>query len=396
MINREIIYERDINKSYMKIPAVMEPCFDEKLMIQKKYTGCIPMEKCFVNGQGQYWYNITGKQALDAYCRINPIGLHFFETLILRICSQLEILEWNLIDTNCLMIDPELIFLNSRGEELSFVLYPCSSSDFFKDLQQLMEYLLTKLDHGEKEAVQAAYHIYEITLSEVYSIADLKNAILKNKADVIEENTMQREDISAFAKEKGKTIRIQPKQTLEDELESVAMMRQEKSADKGKGEGTLAKLLERTKQMLHFSSSEKKSSEKKKVQIKEEIPDVVYPEEEEVQQVVEIHPTVCMASSFGEPKGLLLYEGCCGYMDFELRQAICFVGKSQKAHLIIDRETISQLHAKIEYTDGMYHIEDMNSTNGTFINDLLLNYKERKILQPGDVVRFADIKYRFW
>ena len=144
MINREITYERDINKSYMKIPAVMEACFDEKLMTQKKYTGCIPMEKCFVNGKGQYWYNITGKQALDAYCRINPIGLQFFETLILRICSQLEVLEWNLIDTNCLMVDPELIFLNSRGEELSFVLYPCNSSDFFKDLQQLMEYLFNR------------------------------------------------------------------------------------------------------------------------------------------------------------------------------------------------------------------------------------------------------------
>ena len=29
MINKTITYERDVHKSYMKIPAVVEACFDE-------------------------------------------------------------------------------------------------------------------------------------------------------------------------------------------------------------------------------------------------------------------------------------------------------------------------------------------------------------------------------
>lgn len=37
----------------------------------------------------------------------------------------------------------------------------------------------------------------------------------------------------------------------------------------------------------------------------------------------------------------------------------------------------------------------MNSTNGTFVNDEMLNYKEQRELSPGDVLRFADVKYRF-
>ena len=140
MINREITYERNISSSYMKIPSIMEECFDENLILKRKYTGCITMEKCFVNGQGQYWYHITGKQALDAYCRVHQIGITFFETLILRICNQLEVLEWNLIDSNCLMVDPELIFLNSQGEDITFILYPDKKANFLQDFQQLMEY----------------------------------------------------------------------------------------------------------------------------------------------------------------------------------------------------------------------------------------------------------------
>lgn len=399
MINREITYERDINKSYMKIPAVIEICFDEKLIFLKNYTGCIPVEKCFVNGQGQYWYNITGKQALDAYCRANQVGLNFFETLILRICSQLEILEWNLIDTNCLMIDPELIFLNNKGDEISFVLYPCSNIDFFKDLQQLLEYLLTKLNHEEKEAVKAAYKIYEMTLSETYSIADLKDAILKEKSN----REQPDKELPSNFKEKNKagiSNTFEDRNIVNKEINYTHRMTQDRGLAVKESttynysiEEKLTGLFERTKQLLHINPSGKI---KNKVQPKEEIPMVVYPEDEEVQEILEIHPTICMASSFGKARGLLLYEGCGEYKDYELKQSICFIGKSLKVHMLIERETISQIHAKIEYIDDTYYIEDLNSTNGTYLNDTLLNYKERKILQPGDMVRFADVKYRFW
>ena len=56
---------------------------------------------------------------------------------------------------------------------------------------------------------------------------------------------------------------------------------------------------------------------------------------------------------------------------------------------------ISQFHAKIEWMDDVYYIEDTNSTNGTYVNDTLLNYKEKRELTPGDSIRFADVKYRF-
>ena len=193
MINREITYERDVNKSYMKIPAAMEVCMDEKLMFRKAYQGIVPMEKCYVNGCGQYWYNISGRQALDAYCRMHSINQNFFETLMLRICSQLEILEWNLIDSSCLIVDPELIFVNPNGDEFSFILYPDCKSSFVDELQQLMEYLLTKLNHGDREGVHQAYGIYHMVLTGGYSISELKQAILKGreqKSTYIEEIPM--------------------------------------------------------------------------------------------------------------------------------------------------------------------------------------------------------------
>ena len=56
------------------------------------------------------------------------------------------------------------------------------------ELQQLMEYLLSKLDHEDKEGVQQAYKLYDMTLQEGYSIKDLKQMILRTQEGKTEKN----------------------------------------------------------------------------------------------------------------------------------------------------------------------------------------------------------------
>ena len=399
MINREIIYERDVHRSYMKIPASREASFDEKLIFQKTYVGCIPVEKCYVNGNGQYWYNITGKQALDTYCRVNNIGQSFFETLILRICSQLEQLEWNLIESSCLVMDPELIFVNSRGEDVTFTLYPSNSGNFFEELQQLMEYLLTKLNHEEPEAVQAAYRIYEITLTEGYSMADLKDAVLRGRAKLdvdksktipvsIEMESERKAQISLSHTEWKENVGT-GEETLFSRIEELSGVWQKQIQDK------ISDLCEKAKVILSWKPEEFIANYKGEVQKKEEIPIVVYPGESLPETSLEIHPTVCLTSAMGQPKGVLVYEGFEGYEDFPLEEMVCLIGKNPRARMHIEKDTISQFHAKIDYIEDSYYIEDLNSTNGTFVNDEILNYKERKKLFGGEILRFADVKYRF-
>jgi len=365
MINREITYERDVNKSYMKIPAVMEACLDEKLMFRKEYQGILPMEKCYINGCGQYWYNISGKQALDAYCRMHSINHGFFETLILRICSQLEVLEWNLIDSNCLVVDPELIFVNASGEEISFILYPDTKSSLLDELQQLMEYLLTKLNHGDSDGVHQAYEIYNMILTGGYSIMDLKQAILKRR----EPEALQVEESTCYVAD------TESQEVVLENVKEETVLEIEK------------KLVGFLKQIKEFFQIKKEN--------KEEIPMVIYPEDEEEESEMTINPTICLAATLGEPQGRLIYEGMGDYPDFELEKGSNIVGKNPRVKLYINRETISQFHAKFDYMDKQYYIEDMNSTNGTYVNDEILNYKQKRALSPGDVLRFADVKYRF-
>ena len=61
----------------------------------------------------------------------------------------------------------------------------------------------------------------------------------------------------------------------------------------------------------------------------------------------------------------------------------------------IPSTTVSRKHARITQKDGIYFIEDLNSSNGTNVGGELLNYKTKMSLQKNEVVVFADEKFRF-
>ena len=109
----------------------------------------------------------------------------------------------------------------------------------------------------------------------------------------------------------------------------------------------------------------------------------------------QIYPTVCLSSMEKGPRGILMYEGSGHFPDYELKEQVCNIGKDSRVQLLLEKETISRFHAKIEYLDHNYYIEDLNSTNGTYINDDLLIYKQHRKLEINDIIRFADIRYRF-
>jgi FHA domain len=69
------------------------------------------------------------------------------------------------------------------------------------------------------------------------------------------------------------------------------------------------------------------------------------------------------------------------------------IGRSKDSDLQIDDRYASGLHARIFSREGRYFVEDMNSTNGTLLDDAEL--KGEAELADGDVVRIGDTEFRF-
>jgi len=69
------------------------------------------------------------------------------------------------------------------------------------------------------------------------------------------------------------------------------------------------------------------------------------------------------------------------------------IGRSGEADVRIDDRYASGLHARIFSRDGRTYAEDMNSTNGTTVNDAILQGEVELI--DGDVLRIGDTSFRF-
>src|SRR5262249_20505390 len=73
-------------------------------------------------------------------------------------------------------------------------------------------------------------------------------------------------------------------------------------------------------------------------------------------------------------------------------EAPCLVGRAALNHVIIDDPRISRQHAKIAQEEGGYVIYDLNSANGTFVDDQPV---KRKKLEFGNIVRFGPYAFSF-
>ena len=147
-------------------------------------------------------------------------------------------------------------------------------------MEKIMEYLLTKVDHKDKDAVHAAYSIYEMTLNESYSIMDIKDAILDARGKAKEEQV-----------ELCETIQEDIPRTIKKEPEVISSTKQKKKRkNSSKSESWwrgIIKLLNKTPSEL-ITKKESKTQETQ----------IVYPTEtqpERMQMPLEIHPTVCLS-----------------------------------------------------------------------------------------------------
>lgn len=54
---------------------------------------------------------------------------------------------------------------------------------------------------------------------------------------------------------------------------------------------------------------------------------------------------------------------------YEFREREILIGRHPSCQLILNDETVSARHARLRFRDNQWWVEDLQSTNGTFLND---------------------------
>jgi pSer/pThr/pTyr-binding forkhead associated (FHA) protein len=84
------------------------------------------------------------------------------------------------------------------------------------------------------------------------------------------------------------------------------------------------------------------------------------------------------------PGRLAVVEGALKGRQLDLGEELV-IGRAEKCNLVLDDTYVSQVHARIFARNGGYLVEDLGSTNGTYVN-------RRRITSPTEVQRGDQVK----
>ena len=77
---------------------------------------------------------------------------------------------------------------------------------------------------------------------------------------------------------------------------------------------------------------------------------------------------------------------------FSLADGAVKIGRGGENEVVLPSDSVSRRHARIEIRAGSYHVVDMHSTNGTYVNDEPVQDRQ---LRRGDQIKIGDTIMKF-
>jgi diguanylate cyclase (GGDEF)-like protein len=70
------------------------------------------------------------------------------------------------------------------------------------------------------------------------------------------------------------------------------------------------------------------------------------------------------------------------------------IGRDRENDIVLDSDSVSRRHARVEHRDGRIYLTDLDSTNGTYVNDDNEPVRDSQ-LRRGDQVKIGDTIFKY-
>lgn len=383
----EVVNKKDGNKNYMIIKDVVidENDYKYKMIKNNNIENIVPITIRMMDGEKYWHYNVTEYVSMRTmYARKKISGKDLYN-LIKDIKKIAEVAKEYLIDLNDFLFDIDYVYINKQSGKYSFCYCPGVCDDVQQNMRTLFDQILEYIDHNNKSAVLIAYGIQQITISDSYTVGDLYNCAKENLSGFEEENRINQ---NMVVEAKKNTVQ----QPYEDKKKNPLKKIVERFIKKSKylDEDELMSSTGKEKTMFTSPLKDKDSEEyycDNSIQYINDGDDDVYnPECEEA--------TMLLTSTGAINKITLKEISEQGNMEIEPNEYPCILGKSKlSSDYVVDSPVVSRVHLRISEEMSNYYVEDLNSTNGTFVNGKRLEPHKLEEINVGDLITVANLDF---
>lgn len=383
-------YQRSFGKSYMIVSKEgWKENYQLRMAEQNDIYGLLPVKRVPHGISVQFWYDITGKNSIDMYMKNHKADARLLEKLINGLQKTCLSMQEYLLDEAGICLEPESIYISNADEQIYFCYQVYEQNNFELEFRNFMEFFLQKMEHMDQESVRICYGIYDCCAGGHFQLENIMG-------EFYQDHTISEEQEATVSK-----MPFKPQMPLKPQLPINRKTVHTGGADSAGNIEDVEKI-NRRRVNLNLSFLQNKTNNLSKaiieiINAKKHRDDVVMFEPSEEEEIQISNPTIFLGSESKDILGQLKYEGTKTGTNFIIDKSPYVLGnKEYQVDGFLAAVTVSRIHAKITIDDqNNYCIEDMNSTNGTYVNGKILNYRETYILCKNDAIQFADIAYRF-
>lgn len=415
---KKVEYSRSINQCNLIITAEEESKV-EKDSIEMFRHNKIPYFLQFntqkKDNAVQFFYDITGMQPLEQALEYQSLNYRFVKKL-LESFDQACIQAANyMLTENDIALLPELLYLNTEWDEVLYCYLPGNQIHICVQFKRFMEYLMRHLDHKDKQAVQLVYGVYQQVAEEKNALHSvLKNAengwkqIINSSSNSEQiEHPMRQQEIYTQTDigQKDAGQRSIEKKDFEQRNEKQKDIEQRNMKQEGQKQRKNKKTILKKSNILEQNRKDTKKQGAKRITnfFRKKIYTDSYQKmedetffEEEPEEQIKSPATAYEVPNTDALQNRFIYQGPERNRDFACSQGKKVLGSGEKyVDICIPFPMVSKIHARIEANEKGTFLEDMNSANGTQVNGETLKYREKRILQKGDIISIAGESYRF-
>ena len=380
-----------------------------QMILKNRIPGLLKTEQEILNGQISLLYDITSMRSLAALMEKEKIGQEHFRALITDMSSCADRTREYLLNMNQLLFIPEYIFFDQNSKCFLFCFDPCYEGDYQSDIRELFDRMLGSIDYEDPDYVKLVYELHMSVQKDNFRFSDLSELMSRTDgSETVSIRGMFEENAGSGSNSSGGEQAFSLTQDS-GAYKGPLPLHRNNSATEKKNIGFLDKLKVYLKGKTLWdiiSDIDNGVFLQKLNHIEKELPGLEMKitsgrgkrkTEEPVKRIAmetknwtigkETARITCLAGIGKYPESLI-----------EIRKYPFSIGKLDgEVDAVIDSPTVSRIHARIqEYRPDPSAgclIEDLNSTNGTFVNGMRLEPYTKNQIRAGDVIRFADREY---
>jgi len=392
MLQTEFI--RSIHCNYERILLDKKP--EEKkyqycILSRGGIKGLLPCSLRYLNGLAYLYYDITSKQSITQLYGRRCITRQWLKDFVWGLNQIRTELGRFLLDERNILWYPEQIFQDLESNLFSFLYIPYYEGE--NSFLKLLEYLVDHIDYEDEGLVECVYRMYEQyeQIGEIY----LQKQIFEDVKVLHGECSVGVEGEMAYQMHEEGMPKIKAMET--DQNRCLSRSEEEKKieefktqeSEERKGFRLLLDGKKRKNKTAREQYRQKLQVEMEGYKVAEE---TVYGQSVNAEKEVEYGRTVYIevpVQNEESPKKLYTQDG---KVLLQLTQDTYLIGKKKsEVDLVFEDFSVSRIHARINREAKNVFLEDLNSTNGTFINCMRLQPYEKRKLEEGDEIKIGKI-----